>query len=276
MSTQTAPNLTGSDEAQAHIAQNAAVQQAAATAAATAWLALGNYDEADVPRFLARVVPLILSAQRTAVAITTAYLSRAIGRRVAPVDVNQLIGAAIRTATPAVIAASQRGGLALAPDATGVPPEIVYRRPFVGVWKALGEGTPWADAVVDGRERVMGTAAMDVQNTMRHTLRLVGEADDLILGYARVPDADACPFCKLIAGRRYLTSDLMEVHPRCRCGVEVITAASRDQFFGRRENDLARTTSRDGVSTKVVEHGELGALLVNGDDSFAGIEAIAA
>jgi hypothetical protein len=279
VSTQTAPDA-GPVETQAHIAANTRLQEIAATAAAAAWLGLGSYDEEDVPRFLARVVPVILAAQRQSVALTVAFLASAIGRRPAPVQVEQLVGAAIRTATPEVIAASQRGGLALAPDATGVPPQIVYRRPFVGVWNALGEGTPWADAVDAGRERVAGTAAFDVQNAMRHTLRAVGEADDLILGYRRVPDSDACPLCVLAAGRRYRTGVLMEIHTRCKCGIEVVTAANRGDFFGKAENDLAITPGDEVIrivkhgatpnepGLAVVRHGELGALLVADGDHF--------
>lgn len=264
MSTQAAPSQTGSDLAQAHIALNTRIQQVTATAALAAWMQLGSHDEEDVPAFLRRVVPVVLAAQRQTVALTVAYLSRAIGRRVASPDVNTVTGAAIRTATPEVIEASQRGGLALAPDAIGVPPEVTYRRPFVAVWSDLSAGKPWRDAVIAAGDRVASTAALDVQNAMRHTLRAVGEREDLILGYRRVPDADACPFCKLIAGRRYLTADLMEVHPRCACGVDVITAENRDDFTGKRENDLA--ISPDGaVRAAVVQHGELGPLLVSAD-----------
>lgn len=271
MSTQTAPTVAGGPEARAHIAANSRLQEITAAATAAAWLDLASYDEADVPRFLARIVPVVLAAQRASVTSTIAYLSRMIGRRAAPVNVDDLIGASIRTATPAVIEASQRGGTALSPDATGVPPEIVYRRPFVEVWGALADHTPWEDAVALGGERVAGTAALDIQNTMRHTLRAVGEADDLIFGYARVPDADACAFCKLIAGRRYLTSDLMEVHTRCQCGVEVITAANRDDYFGKAENDLAIPV--EGVKVAVVQHAELGPLLVNAEHAFTSLAA---
>lgn len=261
---------TGSDLAQAHIAANTRVQQVAAAAAFTAWISLGSYDEEDVPTFLGRVVPVVLAAQRQTVALTVAYVGRTIRRRVVAPDVNTVTGAAIRTATPEVIEASQRGGLALAPNAIGVPPEVVYRRPFVETWSGLAAGKPWRDAVVAAGDRVASTAAMDVQNAMRHTLRAVGEREDLILGYRRVPDADACPFCKLIAGRRYLTSDLMEVHPRCACGVDVITAENRDEFTGKRKNDLAISSD---VRATVVQHGELGPLLVSADHDITVLAA---
>lgn len=272
MSTQITPRpVTSRELTQAHIAANTRLQEIAAAAVMAAWQSLGSYDEEDVPVFLARVVSVVLAAQRQSVAMTVAFLARAIGRPPVPVDVNLLIGAAIRAATPEVIAASQKGGLALAPDATGVPPEVTYRRPFVGVWSDLADHKPWQQAVDAGRERAGGMAAMDVQNSMRHTLRVVGENEDWILGYRRTPNADACAFCKLIAGRRYLTSDLMEVHPRCRCGVEVITAANRDEFTGKRENDLA--IPADGPQPAVVEHGELGPLLVDASHDFTQLAA---
>lgn len=262
MSTQTVP--TGTDLAQAHIAANTYVQRVAAAAAFTAWTQLGSYDEEDVPGFLRRIVPVVLAAQRQTVALTVAYLGRAIGRRLVSPDVNTVTGPAIRTATTEVIEASRRGGLALAPDAIGVPTEVVYRRPFVAVWSDLSAQKPWRDAVIAAGDRVASTAAMDVQNAMRHTLRAVGEREDLILGYRRVPDSDACPFCRLISGRRYLTADLMEVHPRCACGVDVITSENRGDFIGKRENDLV--ISADGaVKAAVVQHGELGPLLVDAD-----------
>lgn len=240
-------------EAQAHIAAQERLRTLTANTAAAAWDHLPNYDEESVAPFLAVMVPLVLAAQRRSVALTRAFLARVTQAPPVDITVDDAVGAAIRA---------------------GTEPQTVYRRPFVQVWTALQNHSPWVDAVAAGRERVMGSAAMDVQNSMRHTLRLVGQADDTILGYRRVPDADACVFCKLIAGRRYLTSELQPVHPRCGCGVDVITAANRGDFTGKRQNDLRVT--RDGVTAAVVDHGELGPLLVDGSQRFAGPEALAA
>jgi hypothetical protein len=263
---------TTEQQAQAHIAAQSRLQALTALAAALAWDRLPDHNEASVAPFLAAVVPIILAAQATSAALVNAFLARAVGRPPIALDASEVSGAAIRPATAPVIEASQRGGLALAPDATGVPPEIVYRRPFVEVWSALSRHVPLEDAVAAGRSRVMGSAAFDVQNAMRHTLRLVGEQDDLILGYRRVPDPDACPFCRLISGRRYLTSDLMEVHPQCRCGVSIVTAANRADFFGKPENDLR--ISRGGVTAQIVDHGELGPLVLNGDHDFTSLSSV--
>lgn len=269
---------TSEQRAQAHIAAQTQLQLLVTAGVAAAWDRLPNYDEVSVAPFLATVVPIVLAAQARAAALTNIFLAREVGRPPIGVDLAQVTGAAIRTATAPVIEASQHAasGLTLPDDATGVPPEIVYRRPFVEVWGALSDHTPWADAVAMGRDRATGTAAMDVQNTMRHTLRLVGEHDNLILGYRRLPDPNACPFCKIVAGRRYHTWQLMEVHLRCRCGVEVITDANRDQFFGARANDVPMKVTRDGLTAAVVDHGELGPLLVNGDQSFTSLADVAA
>ncbi len=240
-------------QAEAHVAAQERLQALAVAGAQSAWDRLPNYDEESVAPFLALVVPLLLAVQRRAVAVTNAFLAAATSRPPLRLDAEQLVGAAIRN---------------------GTAPEVVYRRPFVQVWTALGERTPWETAVAGGRERVGASAAMDVQNSMRHTLRAVGEADDLILGYRRVVDSDPCPFCLLIAGRRYLTSELQPVHPRCACSVDVITEANRGDFTGKRENDLR--ASKDGVTAAVVEHGELGPLLVNGDDHFTTLAELAA
>ncbi len=236
--------------AEAHIEAQAQLRALTVRGVAVAWDQLPNYDEASVQPFLSVAVPLVLAAQRQSAALTVAYLASVIARPPADVDVSLLVGAAIRN---------------------GTPPETVYRRPFVQTWSALRDHKSWEQAVTVGRERATGAAAMDVQNTMRHTLRAVGEETDVILGYRRVPDGDACPFCILIAGRRYLTSDLMEVHPRCGCGVDVITEANRGDFTGKRANDLAIPA---GVAFH--QHGELGPLVGSPDHNFAGPEVLAA
>lgn len=270
--------------AEAHIQVQARLRGLAVQAVANAWQSLPAYNLVNVAQFLAIVVPIINAAQRQSAALTNAYLGQAMGRPPLPLDVQKVIGPAIRA---------------------GTPPEIVYRRPFVTTWTALkrlppepsrgtppppasppppspaGVPVPVASRIEPVPERVVqarnaglahakSSAAMDVQNTMRHTLKLIGDMDTTILGYRRVPDVTACEFCKLIAGRRYLTSELQPVHANCGCGVDVITAANRGDFFGKLENDL----SIPGVAVR--EHGELGPLLVDPADHFTTEHDIAA
>jgi hypothetical protein len=100
---------------------------------------------------------------------------------------------------------------------------------------------------------------------MRQTLVAVGEQDPTILGYQRVPDAGACAFCRLVAGQRYRTDQLMPLHNHCGCGVDVITADNRAGFTGKPENDL----SKPGVA--VNDHGELGPVLGDPAHTFTAL-----
>lgn len=232
-------------EAQAQIEMQAQLRARLEQAVARAWLTLPGYDEDDVLRFLSAVLPAVATAQRVAVRITAAFLARSVGGRPTAIDLDQVTGAALRG---------------------GIEPQTVYRRPFVTTWTALERGVLFQDAVQQGLARARSTAAMDVQLAMRQTLVHVGERDDRILGYQRVPDAGACTFCRLVSGQRYTTGQLMPIHNHCGCGVDVITAENRGDFTGRAENDLSVT--RDGVTASVEDHGELGPLLVNGDQHF--------
>lgn len=250
--------------AEAHIQLQARLQALATQAVANAWTGLAAYNAANVAQFLGIVVPLILAAQRQSAALTNAYVGQAIGRPPLPLDVAKVIGPAIRAGTPTA---------------------KVYERPFVTVWTALKNQAPYVEAVHAGQVHAQASAAMDVQNTMRHTLRAIGEADKTILGYRRVPNADACELCKLVAGRRYLTGVLMEIHVHCKCGVEVITAANRGDFFGKDDNDLAVAPGDEDIEIikhpntpipVIALHGELGPLIVDGRHHFTSGDEIAA
>ena len=234
--------------AQAHIAAQEQVRRQTAAAVARAWTSLPGYDRADVPQFLAAAVLIVAAGQRRSVALTNAFLARAVGRAPLPLDVSALTGAAVRA---------------------GTPPDDVYTRPFVTTWTALKDGAPWEDAVAAGEHRATSAAAMDVQLSMRQTLVVAGEQDPRILGYQRVPDAGACEFCRLVAGQRYRTDQLMPIHNHCGCGVDVIIPENRHRFTGNPANDLSVT--RDGVTAAVADHGELGPLLVNGEDHFTAL-----
>jgi len=47
-------------------------------------------------------------------------------------------------------------------------------------------------------------------------------AEDIIWGYQRVADGDACEFCAMIDGAQFRTEDPMPIHPNCGCGVEPV------------------------------------------------------
>jgi hypothetical protein len=222
--------------AQTHITAQERLRALVEQGITVVWSELPGYDEEHVDQFIERAVPFVLAGQRQAVSLTEAFLARAVGRQPLGVE-REAVVAAVRP---------------------GVEPEQVYRRPFVTVWSALQAGKQWEVAAQEGLERATSTAATDVQMSMRQTLRDVGEADDLILGYQRVPDGGACHFCQLVAGQRYHTADLMPIHNRCGCGVDVITGEERPDFSGKLDND----------QVTVREHGELGPVLVDPAHEF--------
>lgn len=230
--------------AKAHIDGQERLRRAVAGAMGAAWSGLGSYNEGDVPRFLARAVPLVRAGQRQSVALTEAYLARSVGRGPMGLDPEKL----------------------LRQLRNGTPPDEVYRRPFVTVWTALGAGKAWGDAVAEGLDRATSAAATDVQLASRQALRDVGNADEAILGYQRVPDGNACEFCLLIADQRYTTDALQPVHNHCGCSVDVILATERGRFSGVYENDPIKVG--ENVTAEVREHGELGPVLVNAEHDF--------
>jgi hypothetical protein len=243
--------VTGQEAVAAHIAAQAALRTRAQERMTRIWQGLPAYDEANVPQFLAAAVPLDQAAARASVSITNAFLAKRLKTAPAAID-------------PSKVLTQLRGG---------VSPTDVYRRPFVTVWSALKDGTSYADAVRAGGARATSTVAMDVQLAMRQTLVAVGGTSTKIVGYQRVPDPGACAFCTLIAGQRYHTDQLMPVHNHCGCGVDVITAENRGDFTGKRANDQAipATVGPDGTVAAIVDHGELGPLLVNGHDHFTAL-----
>lgn len=242
--------MPSSQLAAAHIEGQRRLRVRAARAAQLAWESLDSYNEDDLGPWLNLILPLVLGSQRSSALLTNQFLASAVDRRPLPVPIAEVTGAAVRN---------------------GTDPTTVYTRPFVSVWSELKQGKAWEEAVKAGMDRATSAVQTDTQLSMRATLQVVGSKDDRILGYQRVPDGDACTFCQLIAGRRYLKKDLLPVHPRCGCGVDVITLANRKDFAGVIENDLDLPPE-----VAIRQHGELGPVVVDARHRFTGPSAIAA
>lgn len=117
-------------EAQAAIAawyieQMATLRAQVESAQTQAFHAAGDYSDDAADAYVATIVPVMAGAQTAAAQLTAAYLAymaadmagRALSSVVAPgVDLTRLTGAALRN---------------------GVPPEVVYRRPFQQVWTEI-------------------------------------------------------------------------------------------------------------------------------------------
>lgn len=218
----------------AHLDAQRRLREIVAAAVASTWTGLGSYDERDVARWLELVLPVVLAGQRQAAALTDAYLASALDRRPLGISPQLVTGPAVRA---------------------GAAPADVYRRPFVTVWTALADQTPWEQAVRDGLERATSTAEMDVQLAMRAASHQVQQADERLFGFRRAVNAGACKFCQLVDGAYVKSADAMPLHNRCGCGLEPLTAPHP-----------RAAVLPDGVAVR--EHGELGPLLTDPAHDF--------
>jgi len=223
----------------AHIEAERRLRVAAVRTAEHVWRSLPAYNRENLPEWLAQIVPVIGAAQRQSVALTTAYLARSLEIQPPPVPVDQVLR-------------NTRGGVTL---------DEVYSRPFVTVWTALKNGSPWEQAQASGMARASASAAMDVQLAMRGTMASAESMDNPIIGYERVADGGACPYCQELDGAFVKSADAAAMHPGCGCGLEAITAETRGVRHAQKSND----------SVAIREHGELGAVLGDPSHSFTSL-----
>lgn len=258
--------------AEAHIELQARLRRLTSAGVAALWASLPAYDEGNVDEWLTKVLPIVAAAQRQSVSLTEGYLARALERQPIGADADQLIGAAVRN---------------------GVAPEEVYRRPFVTAWTALKNGTVYDDAIAAGLARATSTAEMDVQLSHRGTLAAVGREDDRIRGFRRVTDGNACVLCRMASTQRYHKDALMPIHNHCGCTVAPLTdtdpdghvvdrdllaqlkgsgeaeqLAKQQKALRARKREADQEAARDDVALDTQDHGELGPVLVNGNQHF--------
>ena len=229
---------------EAHIRGEKRLREIAILAVTRGWRNLPAHNEANLAQFFSAVLPVVQSAKRSSVVLTAAYLARAAERQPEGLDVDDILSR-LRN---------------------GVPAEEVYRRPFIGMWQALGEGQTYADAFEKGLARAVSTAAMDVQLAMRGT----AEALDTGYGYVRVADGNACAFCQEVDGA-YVKGEgyAMALHNNCGCSLEPLSEPHEGAVFlpnGTKVREYQYGALTDTVA--VHEHGELGAVLTAAGQNF--------
>lgn len=245
-------------------------------AVGVAWDTLGSYNDSDLDRWFATVVPLVGAAQVQQATLTAGYIRRAVVEAgAAPtdrsIDPERAVGAAVRN---------------------GIPPEEVYRRPFVTVWAALKDGVPWISAVAAGRRRAVTAADLDLQLADRQAAHDAMATQPSVVGWRRVLGAGHnCGLCIAASTQRYHVGDLRPIHERCRCHTEPIVGEAdpgriinRERLAALKTRMAERNITFGGadrgrlshIRYDVVEHGELGPKLVNADHHFTGPEAIPA
>lgn len=218
---------------EAHILLQERLRSVTTAAVAAAWTALSGYDEEDVDPFVEQVAGLVLLAQARAVALTDAYLARALGRGPLGLVASDLSGAAVRN---------------------GTTPEQEWRRPFVTVWTALGKGSLYEAAVATGLARAKGMAAADVQLSHRAAYGATMRADPKIKGFQRVADSGACDFCNSVNGAFVKSASAMALHNGCGCGLRPVL------------REVAASPVPETVAEH--EHGEMGLVLTDPAHGF--------
>lgn len=226
---------------------------------------LGSYRDAEAAEFAERVLPIVLASQQQMGAITDAYLSAMIA---------DMLGGAVAGAPEALPAALR-----------GVPPDEVYRRPFVTTWTALSQGKRFAEAFSEGRDRLLSITETDMQLARTHAAQRALRRSGTQFYRRRLSGGGNCGLCVIAATQRYRVERLMPIHPGCDCKVEPLVG-SRDpgQIIDRAlleeaHEAIAKTTGtvdrggrapdyRDLIITR--EHGELGPLLAVRRHDFTG------
>ncbi|EFE74567.1 hypothetical protein K7395_24760 [Streptomyces filamentosus] len=226
---------------------------------------LGSYRDADAALFIERVLPIVLGVQQQLGQITDAYLSAVIA---------DMMGGA---AAPA--------GVAVAEELRGVPPEDVYRRPFVQVWTALSRGHDVVDAIGQGRTRLLSITETDLQLARTHAARDSMERGGARYFRRRLSSGKNCALCTIASTQRYRVENLMPIHPGCHCKPEPLpgnrdpghvideqllkdahAAIARD--LGESDAGGRAPDYREVIITR--EHGEYGPLLAVRRQNFTG------
>ncbi|MFI7009978.1 hypothetical protein [Streptomyces sp. NPDC050145] len=217
---------------------------------------LGSYRDADAALFVERVLPTVLAAQAQMGQITDAYLAAMIA---------DMAGTSA-TATGVVLDEALRG----------VPPDEVYRRPFVSTWTALSDGKPFPQALAEGRTRLLSITETDMQLARTHAAQQSMQRSGAQFFRRRLNGPGNCALCTIASTQRYRVERLMPIHPGCDCKVEPLVGdrdpgpvldegllkqahAAVAKTVGKSDAGGRAPDYREVIITR--EHGEYGPLL---------------
>lgn len=230
---------------------------------------LGGHRDGDAVEFIERVLPIVLAAQQQIGQITDAYLSTMIA---------DMLGGA---AAPV--------GVALDEALRGVDPAEVYTRPFVTTWTALSQGKAYAQAVTEGRTRLLSITETDLQLARTHAAQQSMRRSGAQFYRRRLTGTKNCALCTLASTQRYRVESLMPIHPGCDCKVEPLVgnrdpgqiideALLRDAHaavakgVGASDAGGRAPDYREVIITR--QHGEYGPLLAVARHEFTGPDDI--
>ena len=98
------------------------------------------------------------------------------------------------------------------------------------VYRSLGAGYSRERAMREAASQLGGSMGRHVLNGGRETITRSIDGDDRCLGWARVTDAEPCPFCAMLASRGPVYKDQTVrflAHDHCTCGAEPVYEGSK-------------------------------------------------
>jgi hypothetical protein len=229
------------------------------------WFSMPDYRDSDMNSWMDAALPIIRASEETAAQATLTYLQMQL--EFAGLD-DQLDLPPLDDITGDVL--------------RGVPPEVVYQRPFKELWESLSKGNDYQTAIEDGANRLRQLIETDLQLTHTHTSRTVLSGRNDVVGFRRVPTgAYTCALCLIASTQRYHKLDLMPIHPGCDCRVAPIIGAEDPgqivdpdllENIHKRVEEMFGKADRSGKDYNkllvVHDHGEYGPTLAKADNRF--------
>lgn len=236
---------------------------------AAAFLALQNYQQPE--RFVRPAVSWVRGAQIV------------LAEAVAAAAAQHAMSASGTRLSPPIV---PRGTVT---DVRGLDPFEVYHRPFAVLWSLLGQGAWFREARDRAAQRARDLVDGDLQlaygHAWRESLQRLPEQSRPRY-WRRVTQGEyTCGLCLIAATNRYSRGDLNPMHPGCDCAVRPVFGT--DSFdekaaLARAHQAMAdifgesNRRGRDYNTALIRQHGELGPMLVDPNDTFTGPADIAA
>jgi hypothetical protein len=292
------------------LADAAAAAAAAAVAGFTAW-----WDADAIVEMIAKVLRVVQPFQRQAATVTDGYLTRSATiisgtpqRAAGAVDVRRLRRAMTEDVADEILAGVRqvvRLELPKLDEQPGREPEELPPWGLEEEREALDPAEPYG-RVADGYRyqttilgdspekaqskaavRIANTAATDVQLAVRaqyqKTMSAQGARGWRRILHPELSQSGPCGLCVVAADRVYKTEDLLPIHNRCVCEVLPIYAGA-DPGLTLNGDDLSALYEAAGGNTReqlrrisvvLTEHGELGPVLVHGNQHYRSPEEVA-
>ena len=174
---------------------------------AALWESLDRYGDDGEDQFVSIAEPRMEGFKRATVSVSAAYFATVLDIR--PVGV----------------------------DHRDVRSVARLRDPFLAARHAVAEGRPWVEAVRAGQSMAEAVGYNFVQSTARRTGDVVAAESGVDVKWRRLPAANACSWCKTVAGQLYNSSESADFgHDRDGC---LVVPTTEDSVSG-----ITRTTQR--------------------------------